>query len=396
MALSLKTIPNLIRQTSSRLKVACLISGGVDSCVAALLLKRLAFDVIGVHLNVWNDFDFKEGVCHETDRNDARFVCDKLGIEFKEVDFVQHYWNHVFIDFLKAYESGETPNPDMFCNRKIKFGVFLDYAVKNLNMDAIASGHYAGTSLGPFWEYRQQHITRNEHVELIRPKDKMRDQTFFLSQIEPSSLKKVLFPLQTLMKEEVRKIAIENGFERIAKRKPTTGICFIGKRNFQNFINEYIEPKPGKMIDIDTREIIREHNGLHQWTLGQRCTHHSKPVKYFIAHKCLKSNNIYVAAGEDHPSLYSNEFTAKNMHWLTEEPIELRQNELKCLFKFQQKEDLSECTVTKLDNNTLQFKTKKLQRCLTPGQIAVLYKGEKCLGGAKIISYKNEYVAKFL
>ncbi|RWS30550.1 Mitochondrial tRNA-specific 2-thiouridylase 1-like protein [Leptotrombidium deliense] len=375
-------------QASKRLRVACLVSGGVDSCVAALLLKRQGFNVIGVHLKCWDEFE--NGECSEKDRNDASFVCEKLGIEFKEVNYVKEYWNYVFEDFLSSYKRGDTPNIDVLCNREIKFGRFIEYALNVLNVDVVATGHYAGSSYGTFWE--NYNLNENYSVKLLRAKDRIRDQTLFLSGIHYAALKKVMFPLYNLTKEEVRRIAKDNGFDKITKRKPTTGICFIGKRNYQNFIDNYLQPKRGYMIDIDTNEIVCEHKGFHYWTLGQRCTNVSLNKKYFIAHKCRKSNNIFIAGGVDHSSLYSNEFTVANIHWINGQPKELESGSFDCMFKFQQKEILGKCNVTQLDSNKLLVKTKRMQRCLTPGQTSAFYLGDHCLGSAVIDSYRNSYI----
>ncbi|XP_026330850.1 mitochondrial tRNA-specific 2-thiouridylase 1 isoform X2 [Hyposmocoma kahamanoa] len=334
-------------------KVALGISGGVDSAVAALLLKRAGYLVEGVFMRNW-DSNYEAGFCSdEKDFEDATFVCRKLDIPLHRVYFIKEYWNEVFTVLLNE---------------------------NNLGIDVIATGHYANTSFGPFLDKYNE----NEGVRLLQPKDKFKDQTFFLSQIKQFSLRRCMFPIANLMKSQVREIAKKEGLINVANKKDSTGICFIGKRRFQHFIEEYIETRKGNFIDIDTGQVVGEHSGLHKWTVGQRCCLANWKNAYFIFKKDLDTNDIYVVAGTKHPAIWNNLCFTGTPHWIHSEPIELTQNNvLKCCFRFQHTKPLVACRIVNnsqgltilLDNNV---------RALTEGQYAVLYKNGECLGSAKI------------
>ncbi|KAG6441039.1 hypothetical protein O3G_MSEX001552 [Manduca sexta] len=271
-------------------RVALGISGGVDSAVAALLLKRAGYGVEGVFMRNW-DNNYEAGFCaDERDFEDAIYVCRKLNIPLHRVYFIKEYWNEVFSVLLQEYETGLTPNPDILCNRYIKFDSFYQHCKNNLGIDVIATGHYANTSFGPYLEKYNE----NESVKLLQPTDKFKDQTFFLSQVKQFSLRKCMFPLANLLKTEVRDMALKEGLINVAKKKDSTGICFIGKKKFQDFIEEYIQAKKGLFIDIDTGQVVGEHSGLHKWTVGQRCCLANWKDAYFIYKKDLSTNNIYV------------------------------------------------------------------------------------------------------
>lgn len=361
-------------------KVAVGISGGVDSSIAALILKTKGFNVQGVFMQNWDIRDEK-GVCSsEEDFKDAQFVCNKLGINLHHVNFVKQYWNEVFCDLIKEYESGNTPNPDILCNRNIKFNYFYKYAIGELGCDAIATGHYANSSFGQFLEKYES----NKAVKLLLAKDSKKDQTFFLCQVRQEMLRKTMFPLGSLTKIEVKQLALDNDLERIALKPESMGICFIGSRNFQNFIKEYISDKSGDFVDIDTGKVVGKHEGIHKWTLGQRTRISGVPVAYFVGRKDVENNIIYVSSGTDHSLLYSDLFFTGNPHWIHSEPSELQSGYiLECYFKFQHSETWKHCHVCKVEKG-LVVKLDEEKRALTNGQYAVFSRNGECLGSAKI------------
>ncbi|VVC89531.1 unnamed protein product [Leptidea sinapis] len=367
-------------------KIAVGLSGGVDSAVAAYLLKKSAFQVEGVFMRNW-DSTYEGGVCSdEKDYEDASFVCRKLDIPLHRVHFIKQYWNDVFTVLIHEYEAGLTPNPDILCNRFIKFDSFFEHCRNNLEVDAIATGHYANTSFGPYLE----HYKETEKVKLLQPTDKHKDQTFFLSQVKQFSLRKCMFPLAYLLKTEVREIARKEGLINVANKKDSTGICFIGKNKFKFFIDEFITEKQGDFIDIDTGQKVGNHTGIHKWTVGQRCCLNSYKDAYFVFKKDLESNNIYVVPGTKHTALWNNICFTDTPHWISKQPCELRSNSvLHCHFRFQHTKPLVPCRVVKNHDGLTILLNNKL-RALTEGQFAVLYKDEECLGGAKIKSvFKN-------
>ncbi|XP_026926232.1 mitochondrial tRNA-specific 2-thiouridylase 1 isoform X2 [Acinonyx jubatus] len=252
--------------------VVCALSGGVDSAVAALLLKRRGYQVTGVFMKNWDSLD-EHGVCTaDRDCEDAYRVCQILDIPFHQVSYVKEYWNDVFSDFLSEYEKGRTPNPDIVCNKHIKFSCFFHYAVDNLGADAVATGHYARTSLEDEEVFQQKRIKRPEGlfrdrfevrnaVKLLQAADSFKDQTFFLSQVSQDALRRTLFPLGGLTKDFVKKIAAENRLHHVLQKKESMGICFVGKRNFENFILQYLQPRPGKFISIEDNRVLGTHKG---------------------------------------------------------------------------------------------------------------------------------------
>ncbi|XP_013108561.1 mitochondrial tRNA-specific 2-thiouridylase 1 isoform X1 [Stomoxys calcitrans] len=371
-------------------KVAVGISGGVDSAVSAFLLKEHGYEVLGVFMRNWDEFDELGRCSGEKDLLDAEYACNKLGIELKQVNYVKQYWNSVFTSFLEDYEIGLTPNPDILCNKHIKFDLFYNYALYNLQNNAIATGHYAKTNFGPFLEKYQQ----NEDIRLLIPKDTFKDQTFFLSGIKRHTLRRTMFPLANFLKAEVKELAIKCGLERLTQKKESTGLCFVGKRDFKEFIKEYIKSKPGDFVDIDTNLVVGHHEGIHQWTIGQRCRLHSFLKPYYVAQKDVTNNTIYVAAGHENPALYSNQIIASNANWFSSNAFEQTINGvLKCRFRFQHTKPLVNCSIYRRQSaksaQDLIIELDKPLRAITPGQYAVFYSDTDCIGSARILSARN-------
>nr|XP_045581350.1 mitochondrial tRNA-specific 2-thiouridylase 1-like [Procambarus clarkii] len=308
------------------------MSGGVDSAVSALLLKRKGYEVIGVFMRNWDEKDEKGQCTGDVDAEDAEWVCRRLDIPFREVNFVKEYWNDVFMYMIEEYKAGFTPNPDIMCNKKIKFSPFLQYAKDNFNSEVIATGHYARTS----YDDDLKNYDPKKGARLLQGIDRLKDQTFFLSQISQNSLQHTMFPLGDYNKDVVRKIAESANLDRVAKKRDSTGICFIGSRNFQEFISQYIEDKPGNFIDLDSREVVGTHRGIHQWTVGQRCNIGPFPQPYFVAEKHPEANNIYVVAGTNHPALFTSIVFTEPIYWIHSPPSHLfTMGQLECHFRFQ-------------------------------------------------------------
>ncbi|XP_069694028.1 mitochondrial tRNA-specific 2-thiouridylase 1 isoform X3 [Periplaneta americana] len=347
-------------------RVIVAVSGGVDSAVAALILKKKGYDVVGVFMQNWDTAD-ETGICSATqDAEDARWVCSRLGIPFSVVSFVREYWNDVFCNLLEDYQNGYTPNPDILCNGHIKFDKFLKYAQDNLDADAIATGHYASTTFGSFLE----NCDFSAGVHLLKPRDLFKDQTFFLSQVSQIPLQKTMFPLANLTKTQVKKIASEYGMDYISKKKESSGICFIGTRHFQNFISEYLNDSPGYFRDIDSGVIVGRHAGIHHWTIGQRCRIGGQLKPYYVARKEPKNNDIFVASGTNHLSLFTNLFFTSRPHWIHSVPYLLMQEGvLECEFRFQHTKPLVRCELVAIQSDHLLVKLEKSLRAITPGQI---------------------------
>lgn len=360
-------------------KVAVGISGGVDSAVSALLLKNKGFNLLGIYLRNW-DIPDETGHCQASeDLEDAKYVCDKLKIPLKEVNFVKEYWNEVFSYMTEEYEKGFTPNPDVLCNKKIKFDLFFKYAMEHLKVDAIATGHYARSSYGQFLEKYDS----SKNAKLLTSADANKDQTFFLCQISQQSLRRTMFPVGDLTKDLVRRIACDNGLEKIAKKDESTGICFIGKRNFQNFFAEYLKPQQGNFINISTGKIEGKHNGRHLWTIGQGCRIGGVKDTLYVADKLHFENDIVVASGFYHPVLFTESLYTEKPHWISE-GINESESTFDCSFRFQHRKPLINCKVCKFDNGSLFVRLERPLRAITSGQYAVFYKKDECLGGVKI------------
>ena len=346
------------------------LSGGVDSSVAALLLKEQGYNVIGLFMNNWEETD-ECGVCTgEEDFADVRRVANKIGIPYYSVNFAKEYMDRVFSYFLKEYAAGRTPNPDVLCNREIKFKDFKEKA-KELGADFIATGHYCGVS-------HDGGVHR-----LLKAKDQGKDQTYFLNQLSQAQLDGVLFPLGKLDKSEVRSIADKYGLAT-ARKKDSTGICFIGERNFRKFLSSYIPAKKGKIVTTDG-VYIGEHNGLMYYTIGQRKGLNIGGQKdlgegrWFVIDKDLKNNILYVAHGQEE-RLYSKGLFMSSVNWI---PFPPEEKTFKCTAKFRYRQPEQGCTVNIIGGG-IRVDFDERQRAITEGQFAVFYRGEECIGGGVI------------
>ena len=358
-------------------KVVVGMSGGVDSSVSALLLKQQGYEVIGLFMRNWDSLADGEmdapttdsGICpQEEDYNDAKKVCDKLGIPLYRKDFVKEYWDYVFTYFLDELKKGRTPNPDIMCNKYIKFDMFAKEAVK-LGADYIATGHYA----------------RIKDGKLLRGIDDNKDQTYFLSQVSKEQLKNVLFPIGDMLKPDVRKMASKYGLIT-AKKKDSTGICFIGERNFSNFLKNYLPNQPGDIVNIDTKEVIGKHIGLMNYTIGQRRGLNIGGYKdrMFVVGKDLNKNILYVCIGEDNDYLITDSCIVDTVNWLGDEKIE------KCSAKFRYRQQDNDVQLNWLDDGNILVTYSQGVKSVTPGQACVFYLGEECLGGGIIKEVRKD------
>ncbi|WP_036452897.1 tRNA 2-thiouridine(34) synthase MnmA [Mycoplasma buteonis] len=355
-------------------KVIIGMSGGVDSSVAAYLLLQQGYQVEGLFMRNWDSIlnndvlgnaDISQDICpQEQDYQDAQAVANKLGFPLHRVDFVQEYWDNVFENFIEEYKKGRTPNPDILCNKYIKFNAFAKYAFNELKADYIAMGHYAKVADG----------------HLYRAKDENKDQTYFLAQLTHEQLSKVIMPLADLLKSEIREIA--NKLDLItANKKDSTGICFIGERNFGQFLQNYIPAQEGDIVDITTLKVVGRHVGCFYYTIGQRKGLNlggmSEP--YYVCGHDVKKNILYVAPNSQIQYLDSDSLIASN---LTLNNTEYDPNNLTAKFRYRQKD--IPVTIQLLANHKVKINYPQKAQAVTPGQQVVLYDGEKCLGGAVI------------
>ncbi|MDQ0351118.1 tRNA-specific 2-thiouridylase [Alkalibacillus filiformis] len=365
----------------SNIRVIVGMSGGVDSSVTALLLKQQGYDVVGIFMKNWDDTD-EFGVCTATqDYEDVARVCNQLDIPYYSVNFESKYWDKVFQYFLDEYKAGRTPNPDVMCNKEIKFKAFLDHAV-GLGADYLATGHYA-------------RVRENDgQVEMLRGVDDNKDQTYFLNQISKDILPKIMFPLGGLDKREVREIAEEHDLAT-ASKKDSTGICFIGERNFKEFLSEYLPAQPGEMQTL-SGEVKGRHDGLMYYTIGQRqgLGIGGSGDPWFVVGKKLTDNVLYVEQGFHHEALYSDELLAVDVNWLVDRDLT---EPLKCTAKFRYRQKDSGVTVYLNEDGTANVKFDEPQRAITPGQAVVFYEGDVCLGGGTIDDvYREEQLLSHL
>ncbi len=348
------------------------MSGGVDSSVAALLLKEQGHEVIGVFMNNWEEKDDR-GVCtSEQDYADVRGVCDRIGIPYYSVNFAREYQERVFSYFLEEYRRGRTPNPDVLCNREIKFNVFLTFA-ESLGADQMATGHFARLD------------EANGRFRLLRSADENKDQTYFLYMVGQRGLSKAMFPVGALTKPEIREIARKNGLIT-SEKKDSTGVCFIGERNFKEFLKGYLPAQPGEMRTTDGK-VVGRHDGLMYYTLGQRrglgIGGGGDGRRWFVVGKDLKENILWIEQGEDSPLLYSECARADQLHWVAGEAPAADGGSFECLARFRHRQPLQRVTV-RLEGSEMHIDFHEKQRAITPGQSVVLYDDQVCLGGGAI------------
>ena len=351
----------------SKRKIAIGISGGVDSAVSAYLLKKQGYDVMGVFMKNWNEED-ENGVCTaDQDFEDVRRICDTIDIPYYSVNFAREYWEKVFSIFLEEYKAGRTPNPDVLCNKEIKFKAFLDFCME-IGAEEIATGHYC-------------RVNKLCGTRLIKGRDTRKDQSYFLCTLEAKQLERVQFPVGGYTKEYVRQIAREAGIP-VADKKNSTGICFIGERNFRKFLQGYLPAQPGEMR-TSAGEYIGMHQGLMYYTLGQRrglnIGGRGTGERWFVVGKDLKNNILYVEQGEDSPKLYSKVCVVDHFSFVN--PLDVK--EFDCMAKYRYRQPDQRVHVF-IEGDKVLIEAYDKQRAVTPGQYAVLYSGDECLGGGPV------------
>ena len=359
--------------TNSKTTVVVGMSGGVDSSVTALLLKKQGYQVVGLFMKNWEEKDVN-GVCRSSSEyEDVVRVCEKIDIPYYSVEFVKEYWDHVFTHFLAEYSAGYTPNPDILCNREIKFNVFLKKAL-SLGGDYLATGHYA------------QNLLVNGQNQLVKGRDLGKDQSYFLYTLKKEVLSKVLFPIGNIEKPQVRAMAKEYGLSTHSK-KDSTGICFIGERNFKKFLSQYVQAQPGKIQTLDGKS-VGEHSGVVYYTLGQRkgLGLGGEGDAWYVVAKDLKKNVVYVERGEKHPALYTDYLTASELTWVSGVPPTPQPYRCKAKTRYRQSDQ--PCTITWIEdpagNERVRVDFDLPQRSVTPRQSVVFYDGDICLGGGMI------------
>ncbi|URJ31110.1 tRNA 2-thiouridine(34) synthase MnmA [Blochmannia endosymbiont of Camponotus sp.] len=359
--------------THRKKKVIVGMSGGVDSSVSAWILLQQGYEVEGLFMKNWEDDDSNENCASASDLSDAHSVCNHLGIYLHTVNFSKEYWENVFQVFLQEYRIGRTPNPDILCNKEIKFKCFLEFALKDLDADFIATGHYV------------RRIDTNQGTCLMRGLDKNKDQSYFLYTLSHTKLKQCLFPIGILNKSQVRSIAQELNLIT-ANKKNSTGICFIGKRKFINFISNYIPIQPGMIINVNGDK-IGTHQGVSFYTLGQRKGLNIGGIKrgngkpWYVIDKDIKNNTLIAAQEHHHPLLMSAEFIAKQVQWIKRNMLK---SPLHCTVKTRYRHPDVQCYIYPIFNNNLKVILKNPISAITPGQSAVFYSHENCLGGGII------------
>lgn len=360
------------------------ISGGVDSAVAALLLKRQGYAVSGLFMKNWEDDD-GDGYCSSRqDLIDAASACDVIGIDLDVVNFSREYKERVFADFLREYEAGRTPNPDILCNSEIKFRCFLDHAM-HMGAERIATGHYA--------QVRAWDADGRREFQLLKAEDSTKDQSYFLYRLTQAQLAKTLFPLGTLAKREVRRIAADAGLP-VAAKKDSTGICFIGERPFREFLMRYLPACPGEIRNLDDGRLLGEHQGLMYHTVGQRKGLGIGGIRarqnaagehdaWYVAGKDVAANVLYAVQGHSHPALLKDRLTALELNWIAGRPPRVH---CACTAKPRYRAPDTPCTIDSLQTESARAEIvfAQPQWALTPGQSVVLYESRVCLGGGII------------
>ncbi|MBN6066721.1 tRNA 2-thiouridine(34) synthase MnmA [Aggregatibacter actinomycetemcomitans] len=354
-------------------KVICGMSGGVDSSVSAFILQQQGYQVEGLFMKNWEEDDDTDYCTAAADLADAQAVCDKLGIKLHKINFAAEYWDNVFEHFLSEYKAGRTPNPDILCNKEIKFKAFLEYAAEDLGADYIATGHYV------------RRRGADDNAQLLRGLDNNKDQSYFLYTLSKTQVGQSLFPVGDIEKPIVRAIAEDLGLVT-AKKKDSTGICFIGERKFKDFLARYLPAQLGNIRTVDG-EIIGRHDGLMYHTLGQRKGLGIGGVKgagedaWYVVEKDLVNNELIVAQGHDHSALLSTGLIAQQLHWVDRLPIRAP---LRCTVKTRYRQTDVPCTIEPIDDETIKVTFDEPQIAVTPGQSAVFYLDEVCLGGGII------------
>lgn len=369
-----------MKHTPTRVIVG--LSGGVDSSVAALLLQQQGYSVEGLFMKNWEEDDTAEYCSASEDLADAQSVADQLGIHLHTVNFATEYWDSVFTYFLDEYRAGRTPNPDVMCNKEIKFKAFLDFALDK-GADYIATGHYARTG--------QQ---ADGGISLLQGLDKQKDQTYFLYTLQQAQLQRSLFPVGHLPKSEVRALAEQAGFTT-ARKKDSTGICFIGERKFRDFLQRFLPAQPGDIVD-PAGHIMGRHNGLMYYTLGQRQglgiggLKNAEDAAWFVVDKDLTHNRLIVAQGNQNDYLLKHYLEASQLHWVAGEPPA---STFQCMAKIRYRQALQHCQVSIQVNHNktiAQVCFPDAQRAITPGQSIVFYCDEQCLGGGIIDAMQTD------
>ncbi|EHK90510.1 tRNA 2-thiouridine(34) synthase MnmA [Aggregatibacter actinomycetemcomitans] len=354
-------------------KVICGMSGGVDSSVSAFILQQQGYQVEGLFMKNWEEDDDTDYCTAAADLADAQAVCDKLGIKLHKINFAAEYWDNVFEHFLSEYKAGRTPNPDILCNKEIKFKAFLEYAAEDLGADYIATGHYV------------RRRGADDNAQLLRGLDNNKDQSYFLYTLSKTQVGQSLFPVGDIEKPIVRAIAEDLGLVT-AKKKDSTGICFIGERKFKDFLARYLPAQPGNIRTVDG-EIIGRHDGLMYHTLGQRKGLGIGGVKgacedaWYVVEKDLVNNELIVAQGHDHSALLSTGLISQQLHWVDRLPIRAP---LRCTVKTRYRQTDVPCTIEPINDETIKVIFDEPQIAVTPGQSAVFYLDEVCLGGGII------------
>ena len=354
-------------------KVICGMSGGVDSSVSAFILQQQGYQVEGLFMKNWEEDDDTDYCTAAADLADAQAVCDKLGIKLHKINFAAEYWDNVFEHFLNEYKAGRTPNPDILCNKEIKFKAFLEYAAEDLGANYIATGHYV------------RRRGADDKAQLLRGLDANKDQSYFLYTLSSKQVGQSLFPVGDIEKPIVRAIAEDLGLVT-AKKKDSTGICFIGERKFKDFLARYLPAQPGNIRTVDG-DIIGRHDGLMYHTLGQRKGLGIGGVKgasedaWYVVEKDLVNNELIVAQGHDHSALLSTGLIAQQLHWVDRQPI---REPLRCTVKTRYRQTDVPCIIEPIDDESIKVIFDEPQIAVTPGQSAVFYLNEVCLGGGII------------